>query len=118
MKMRKLFLLTIIVIVGLCLLLGCGGAKKTGGTIIGKANNLFHGGGVEGAKVILTSDGSVFMTTTDSSGNFIFSGLSPGTYYVKLTKDGFFDRKGNGIEIEEGKKTKVEIGMIIAFGGT
>jgi len=77
-----------------------------------------HGGGVEGAKVILTSDGSELTTSTDSSGNFIFSGLSPGTYHIKLTKDGFYDRKGDGIEVEEGKETKFEIGMIIAFGGT
>jgi len=116
--MRKLSLLALVAIFGLSLIVGCGGSKKKGGTIIGKANNLFHGGGVEGAKVILTSDGSELTTSTDSSGNFIFSGLSPGTYHIKLTKDGFYDRKGDGIEVEEGKETKFEIGMIIAFGGT
>jgi len=116
--MKKLFLFTLIGIFGLCLILGCGGSKEVGGTIIGKVNNLFHGVGVEGAKVILTSDGSVFMTTTDSSGNFIFSGLAPGSYYIKLTKDGFFDRKSDGIKVEEGKETEFEIGMLPSFGGT
>jgi len=116
--MRKLSLLVLVAIFGLSLIVGCGGSKKKGGTIIGKVNDLFYDRGVEGAKVILTSDGSVFMTTTDSSGNFIFSGLAPGTYHIKLTKDGFFDRKSDGIEVEEGKETKFEIGMIIAFGGT
>ena len=117
MKMRKLSLLTIIVIVGLCLLLGCGGAKKAGGTIIGKVNDTFHGGGVEGANVTLTSDVSELTTTTDSSGNFTFSGLSPGMYTIMVTKDGFFDNKVE-TKVEDGKETNIDIGLIVAFGGT
>jgi len=116
--MKKLFLFTLIGIFGLSLILGCTGSKKVGGAIIGKVNDMFHGVGVEGAKVILTSDGSVFMTITDSSGNFTFSGLSPGTYHIKLTKDGYFDRKSDGIKVEEGKETEFEIGMLVSFGGT
>jgi len=116
--MKKLFLFTLIVIFGLSLGWGCSAGEKVGGTIVGKVNDTFHGGGIEGAKVILISDESELTTTTDSSGNFIFSGLSPGSYHIKLTKDGFYDRKGDGIEVEEGKETKFEIGMIIAFGGT
>ena len=115
--MRKLSLLTIIVIVGLCLLLGCGGAKKAGGTIIGKVNDTFHGGGVEGANVTLTSEELELTTITDSSGNFTFSGLSPGIYTIMVTKGGFFDNKVEA-KVKEGKKTKIEIGMIVAFGGT
>lgn len=115
--MRKLFLLTIIVIFGLSLILGCGGAKKAGGTIIGKVNDTFHGGGVEGAKVTLISDVSELTTTTDSSGNFTFSGLSSGIYTIEVTKDGFFDNKVEA-KVEEGKETKIEISMIVAFGGT
>ena len=115
--MRKLSLLIIIVIAGLCLLLGCGGAKKAGGTIIGKVNDTFHGGGVEGANVTLTSDVSELTTSTDSSGNFTFSGLSPGMYTIMVTKDSFFDNKVEA-KVEEGKETKIDIGMIVAFGGT
>jgi len=115
--MRKLFLLTIIVIFGLSLILGCGDAKKAGGTIIGKVNDTFHGGGVEGANVKLTSDVSELTTTTDSSGSFTFSGLSSGIYTIMVTKDGFFDNKVEA-KVKEGKKTKVDIGMIVAFGGT
>jgi iron complex outermembrane receptor protein len=115
--MRKLFLLTIIVIFGLSLILGCGGAKKAGGTIIGKVNDTFHGGGVEGAKVTLTSEELELTTITDSSGNFTFSGLSPGIYTIMVTKGGFFDNKVEA-KVEDGKETKVDIGMIVAFGGT
>ncbi|MFQ5867866.1 MAG: carboxypeptidase-like regulatory domain-containing protein [bacterium] len=116
--MKKLFLFTLIGIFGLSLILGCSGSNKEGGTIIGKVNDTFHGGGVEGAKVMLTSDGSELTTTTDSSGNFTFSDLSPGTYGIMVTKDGFFDNKVGGIKVEEGKETEFEIGMIVAFGGT
>jgi len=116
---KKLVFWALIAILGSALISGCGGGKKAGGTIVGKVNDMFYGKGVEGAKVILTSDdGSVFMTTTDSSGNFIFSGLSPGSYGAKLTKAGYFDRKVSGIKVEEGKETKAEIGMLISFGGT
>lgn len=115
--MRKLYQLMLIVIFGLSLVSGCGG-EKVGGTIVGKVNDTFHGGGVEGAKVILTSDGSDLATTnTDSSGNFTFSGLSPGIYTIMVTKDGFFDNKVEA-KIEEGKETKIDIGLIVAFGGT
>jgi len=116
--MRRLFLLTLVAIFGLSLITGCGGGKKAGGTIIGKVNNTFHGGGVDGAKVSLSSNGSEFTTTTDKSGNFTFSGLSPGTYAIEVTKDGFFDGEARRIKVQDGKETKVEIGLIVAFGGT
>ena len=115
--MRKLYQLMLIVIFGLSLIPGCGGGKKAGGTIIGKVNNTFHGGGVDGAKVSLTSNGSELTTTTDKSGNFTFSGLSPGIYTIMVTKDGFFDTKVEA-KVEEGKETKIDIGLIVAFGGT
>jgi len=99
------------------LLTGCGG-EKVGGTIVGKVNDTFHGGGVGGARVILTSDGLELATaTTDSSGNFTFSGLPPGFYTIVLTKDGFYDNKVEA-KVEEGKETKVDTWMIVAFGGT
>jgi hypothetical protein len=114
---KKLFLLVLVAIFGLSLILGCGGAPKAGGTIIGKVNDTFHGGGVEGANVTLTSDVSELTTTTDNSGNFTFSGLSPAVYTIMATKDGFFDNKVEA-KVKEGKETKVDIGMIVAFGGT
>jgi len=115
--MKKLFPFTLIVIVSFCLLLGCGGAGKAGGTIVGKVNDMFHGGGVKGANVTLISDVSELTATTDSSGNFTFSGLSPGMYTIMVTKDGFFDNKVEA-KVENGKETKVDIDLIVAFGGT
>lgn len=115
--MKRLFPFAIIVIVSFCLLLGCGGAGKTGGTIVGKVNNTFQGGGVEGAKVALTFEGTELTATTDSSGKFTFSGLSPGIYTLMVTKEGFFDNKVE-VRVEETKETEIDIGLIVAFGGT
>jgi len=115
--MRKLHLWMLILIFGFTMILGCGGSKKAGGTIIGKVNNTFHGGGVDGAKVSLTSNGLELTTTTDKSGNFTFSGLPPGFYTIMVTKDGFYDNKVEA-KVEEGKETKVDTWMIVAFGGT
>jgi len=114
--MRKLYRLMLIAVFLLFLFSGCGG-KKVRGTIIGKVNDTFHGGGVDGAKVILTSNGSELTTTTDSSGNFTFLDLSTGIYTIMVSKDGFFDNKVEA-RVEEGEETKIEIGMIVAFGGT
>ena len=115
--MKKLFPFTLIVIVSFWLLLGCGGDGKAGGTIVGKVNNTFQGGGVEGAKVTLTSDVTELTATTDSSGRFTFSGLSPEIYTLLVTKEGFFDNKVEA-KVEEGKETKIDISLIVAFGGT
>jgi len=115
--LKKLYLLILLVTFALSLISGCGRGKGDGGTIVGKVNDTFHGGGVDGAKVSLTSNGLELTTTTDKSGNFTFSGLPPGFYTVVVTKDGFFD---NRVEprVEAGKETKVDIGLIVAFGGT
>lgn len=116
--MRKLSLLLLVLAFGSFVLVESRTSKETGGTIIGKVNNTFHGGVVEAVKVTLISDGASLMKTTDSSGYFTFSGLPPGRYEIKLTKRGFFTKKLGGIRVEEGKETRLEIGMIVAFGGT
>jgi len=114
--MKRLYILIFVLAFGLSLIAGCAG-KKAGGAIVGKVNDTFHGGGVDGAKVSLTSDGLELTTTTDKSGNFTFSGLAPGFYTIVLTKDGFYDNRVEA-KVEEGKETKVDTWMIVAFGGT
>jgi hypothetical protein len=117
--MRKLSLLLLIVACGSLVIVGSKASAELGGIITGKVNNTFHGGGIKGVKVSLTSeDGSDFVTATDSSGYFTFSDLPPGRYEIVLTKRGFFKKKVAGIKVEEGKETKVETGMLVAFGGT
>ncbi len=56
------------------------------GTIKGRVTNISTGGGVSGATVSF-SGGS---TTSDSSGNYTFSGVTPGTYSVTASHTGFF----------------------------
>jgi acid phosphatase len=56
------------------------------GTILGRVTNISTGGAVSGATVSF-SGGSA---TSDSSGNYTFSGVTPGTYSVTASHTGFF----------------------------
>ena len=47
-------------------------------------------------------------TTTDLQGNFTFEGILPGTYTIKLVKEGFAERFVT-VAVEEGKTTEVMI---------
>jgi phosphatidylinositol-3-phosphatase len=58
----------------------------TPGSISGKVTNISTGGAVSGATVSF-SGGS---TTTDSSGNYSFSNVAPGTYNITATHSGYF----------------------------
>jgi phosphatidylinositol-3-phosphatase len=59
---------------------------NTPGTIKGRVTNITTGGAVSGATVSF-SGGS---TTADSSGNYSFSNVTPGTYSVTATHTGYF----------------------------
>jgi len=56
------------------------------GTISGRVTNITTGGAVSGATVSF-SGGS---TTADSSGNYTFTNVTPGTYNVTATHTGYF----------------------------
>jgi phosphatidylinositol-3-phosphatase len=59
---------------------------STPGTITGRVTNITTGGAVSGATVSF-SGGS---TTADSSGNYTFTNVTPGTYNVTATHTGYF----------------------------
>jgi len=61
-------------------------AALTPGSITGRVTNISTGGAVSGATVSF-SGGS---TTSDSSGNYTFSNVTPGTYNVTATHTGYF----------------------------
>ncbi len=60
---------------------------NTPGMLQGRVTNISTGGAVSGATVSF-SGGS---TTTDSSGNYSFSNVAPGTYTVTASHTGFFN---------------------------
>ena len=51
------------------------------------------GGGLAGAQVVLSGD-AAFVTTTDSGGSYVFSGLSSGAYAVETTLPGWLVAPG------------------------
>jgi len=62
------------------------GPASTPGTITGRVTNITTGGAVSGSTVSF-SGGS---TTADSSGNYTFTNVAPGTYNVTATHTGYF----------------------------
>ena len=59
-------------------------------SISGKVRDIFSGIGLAGVPVILTGgDKGIFSTSTDSDGNYSFTGLSNGLYLVSPSEAGF-----------------------------
>ena len=62
------------------------------GSIVGRITYACNGTGIAGVTVNLTHDGSVVAsTTTDSNGNYTFTDVISGDYYVNASKRGFWD---------------------------
>ncbi len=62
------------------------------GSIVGRITYACNGTGIAGVTVNLTRDGSVVAsTTTDSNGNYTFTDVILGDYYVNASKRGFWD---------------------------
>jgi len=57
-------------------------------SIEGTVRSALSGNGIPGVDVVLTGAGN-YSTQTNSSGNYSFTGLYPGTYYVMFSKDGY-----------------------------
>lgn len=62
-------------------------------------------------EVYTTDDVLVKDTLTDENGNFLFLGLDPGNYIIKISKEGYMDYISNEITVEVGSIE--EIGTII-----
>ncbi len=70
------------------------------GTVSGELTDP-SGAVVAGAKVLLTDQqkGFTFTTTSDSSGRYLFSSISPGTYSVSAEAPGFEKTLSNNIKV-------------------
>ena len=83
---------------------------STPGTITGRVTNITTGGAVSGATVSF-SGGS---TTADSSGNYTFTNVTPGTYNVTATHTGYF-AVTNSATVTSG--AAVTLNFALATGG-
>jgi len=123
--MRKLSQLKLIVIFGLSLsmlIMGCGGGggKKEEGAVFGYVHNPITDSPFNGAKVTATQDGSkglTFTTNTGESGNYILN-LPPGTYTLNFTHQRSFPHLVKNVKVEAGRKRKIDVTLVISFGGT
>jgi Carboxypeptidase regulatory-like domain/TonB-dependent Receptor Plug Domain len=70
---------------------------------------------VPGAKVTLTGATGNETATSDGEGNFMFTRLAPGTYSVKVEKQGFKVADAKGIEVSIGRTASLR--MKLETGG-
>src|SRR5687767_3205186 len=85
-------------------------AQTTTGSLQGKVADT-SGAVLPGATVELSSQaqiGGVQTTTTDRNGDFRFQRLSPGTYSMKVTMDGFKTIVRDGLRVEVGRTFDVD----------
>lgn len=120
--MGKLSQLKLILIFGLSLsmlLMGCGG-KKEEGTVFGYVHNPITDSPFNGAKVTATQQGSKglnFTTNADESGNYTLN-LPLGIYTLNFTHQRSFPHLVKDVKVEAGRKRKVDVTLVISFGGT
>ncbi len=92
--------------------IGCGGDNKTPpgiyGQVISKGTRL----PIANATVSLQRDGNeIASTQTNGNGKFAFPNLSPGTYTLVVSADGYW-RTQVRVTLEQGKQLSVTIEML------
>jgi len=89
--------------------------REATGSIVGRITYACNGTGIAGVTVNLTHNGSIVnSTTTDSNGNYTFTDVNPGDYYVKASKRGFWD---NSTEVAVIAGETTEVNMMLWLKG-
>ena len=89
--------------------------REATGSIVGRITYACNGTGIAGVTVNLTHNGSIVnSTTTDSNGNYTFTDVNPGDYYVKASKRGFWD---NSTEVAVIAGEITEVNMMLWMKG-
>ncbi len=113
-------LLAVKVAIGLCflsvlLIFACppvSGQSTTdgaiGGTLLDPA-----GAAIPGARIVATSHGNSFEAATDSSGNYRFVGLPPGSYQVAVQIEPYAPYTADAVTVEVGRVTTLSPRMTI-----
>ncbi|RXH58255.1 TonB-dependent receptor [Granulicella sibirica] len=91
-----------------------GSAQSNYGVIRGIVSDPI-GASVSGAMVVLTSQSTKIPrnTTTNGSGEYVFSAVEPGTYTLTVTGNGFKKEENTGIVIDSGNTIPLDIKLQI-----
>lgn len=78
-----------------------------------------NGAVIPGARVTLLNNenGAGQATTSDDEGAFLFQSLSPGTYTLKVSANGFADASVTEISLQESEARRVDVSMNINLDG-
>ena len=82
------------------------------GSIVGTVNDP-SGAAVPGASITATNKqtGIQRQTTTNDAGGYTFAAVTPGSYEVKITKDGFRSGTDQGVEVTSNNTTRVDMAL-------
>ena len=105
MKSHRMLLQVVLLVVTFC-----GAAWAQNGSITGTVKDP-SGAAVAGAAVVVTSPerGINRQTTTNSTGEYNESALSPGLYDVIVTATGFKKYQAKGVKLDVGEKARVDV---------
>src|SRR2546428_153910 len=73
---------------------------------------------VQGAKVTLSGPMGERSTETDQEGRFLFQVLVPGSYSVKVEKQGFKSSDVKGVEVVTGRTSNISVKLEVGTSAT
>ena len=68
--------------------------------------------------IVVYVPGTSFVARTDSSGQFLMTFIAPGSYDLKMEKDGYIAADALGVTVTENETAKVETRILQLSGGT
>ena len=86
---------------------------NSGGTVRGKIVDTTTQKSIEGVQVkILAPDGTEYIATTDTNGEFVRPGIPPGRYLISIHKEGYEEQLGIRLIVANGGDHSVPLKMI------
>jgi hypothetical protein len=84
------------------------------GSMVGNVTDQ-SGGAIPGTlvKITLTTTNDTRSVTTDSSGAYTISTVTPGTYHVEITRDGFTTFVATGIQVNQNNTVRVNAQLAV-----
>jgi hypothetical protein len=93
---------------------GCGGGGPTTGTLQGTVTDSATSAAISGATVTIVGGASA---TTDATGFYQFTNVTPGTYSVTASKTGYVTGTNNGVSVTAGGTTTSNFALAVSTVG-